>query len=310
MQLIRSIAQLTQKSIKSSVVTIGKYDGIHKGHINIIKRVVSDAKKRSCKSAVITFEPEPSQFLKKEKHLGRILRLREKLICFSELGVDYLLCLRFNENFLRIGAEQFIDDILLDKLKMKEIVIGDDFRFGSGGIGNKKLLEETGEKAGFSVIETEPLYIDKIRVSSTNIREFLYQGDLEKAALFLGRSYFLYGKIIKGDKRGGKLGYKTANIRMPFYRLVLQGVFVVRLLGITDKPLFGVANLGPLPTFNILRTRLEVHILDFNQNIYHKNVRVEFLHKLREPKHFKTKEMLIDQIIKDIVSARGYLYEK
>ncbi|MCF7791840.1 MAG: bifunctional riboflavin kinase/FAD synthetase [Victivallales bacterium] len=310
MKLIRNFNQLEKEKLTASVVTIGKYDGVHRGHINIIKKVVADAKKLNCPSIVVTFEPEPAEFIHDKEHLGRIIRLREKLICFEEAGVDYVLCLRFNKELLELPPEQFITEILVKQLKIKEIIIGDDFRFGKGGRGNEKLLKAIGREKGFSVFTAKPLMIGKERVSSTNIRKFLHDGDLEKTALFLGRNYFLSGKIIEGDKRGRTMGVRTANIRMPFYRLVLQGIFIVRLTGIKDYPLYGIANLGPLPTFKIWRTRLEVHIFDFHENIYRKNVRIEFLHKLRDTTQFDSDNDLKQQINKDITEARKYLAQK
>jgi len=256
-------------------------------------------------TVVMIFEPQPLEYFLKDNEPPRLMRLREKAMEFAKLPVDNLLIVRFNRQFANVGAEQFIEDILLAKLNIKHLVIGDDFHFGKARRGNFALLQDYGRRHGFSVEDTGSHQTEGLRVSSTLIRDALAAGDLAKAERLLGHPYSVRGRVAHGDKRGRILGYPTANIRMFRKTTPVSGVFAVTMTGIDGQEYQGIANVGTRPTVDGgSKVLLETHLFDFNKEIYGHYVEVQFRRKIREEMRFATVEQLKGQIEQDIIEAK------
>jgi riboflavin kinase/FMN adenylyltransferase len=281
--------------LKPCVLTIGNYDGIHIGHQVLINELVNEAKKFQIDSALLTFEPHPREFFNRKNAPVRIISLREKLEFFKKKGISRVYVIRFNKKFSEITADQFLA-LLRDNINAKKIIVGKDFRFGKNRAASIEDLRE----ALIEVIEIKAIEHNQIRVSSTMIRESLDAADFQTAAALLGRPYEISGVVRHGRKIGREIGFPTANIHMFHKRPALKGVFAVKLGG-----LYGVANLGLRPTFlNDSLLSLEVHLFNFDQNIYGKHVRVEFVEKLRDEAKFNSVEDLKQQIQEDIKKAK------
>ena len=305
MQLIRGLHNLTQP-IPASVVTIGNFDGIHLGHQHVLEQLKAAAVERQLPSIVIIFEPQPIEYFAPDKAPKRLARFREKLDYLKSRGIDYLLCLKFDQALAELYAEDFVKSILINRLNTRHLVIGDDFRFGKNRSGNFQFLLDAGQKFGFSVQNTDTLIIDGARVSSTRIRDCIQSDDFNQAAKLLGRPYTLSGKVAHGKKLGRELGFPTINIKMGDKTLIVKGIFAVSVKGIDNRVLPGVASIGTRPTVNGVDTILEVFILDFDQDVYGYSVDVEFLHKIRDEEKFDSLEELGLHIEKDTVKARQY----
>ena len=305
MQLIRGLHNLTQP-IPASVVTIGNFDGIHLGHQHVLEQLKAAAVERQLPSIVIIFEPQPIEYFAPDKAPKRLARFREKLDYLKSRGIDYLLCLKFDQALAELYAEDFVKSILINRLNTRHLVIGDDFRFGKNRSGNFQFLLDAGQKFGFSVQNTDTLIIDGARVSSTRIRDCIQNDDFNQAAKLLGRPYTLSGKVAHGKKLGRELGFPTINIKMGDKTLIVKGIFAVSVKGIDNRVLPGVASIGTRPTVNGVDTILEVFILDFDQDVYGYSVDVEFLHKIRDEEKFDSLEELGLHIEKDTVKARQY----
>ena len=305
MKLIRGLYNL-RSPLPASAVTIGNFDGVHRGHqlvINQLKRVAAEA---SLPTVVIIFEPQPIEFLAPERAPKRLSRFREKIAYLKAQQIDYLLCLHFNQELASLDAEEFVQQILLDSLNTRHLVVGDDFHFGRNRQGNFEFLRSNGARFGFTVDETETLMQDGERVSSTRIRRAIESGDFEGAAELLGRPYSLSGRVAHGQKLGRQLGYPTINIKMGDKTLIVKGIFAVRVKGIDNRVLEGVASIGTRPTVAGVDTILEVYILDFDQDVYGYSVEVEFLHKLRDEEKFASLEELSFNIGRDTENAIAY----
>jgi riboflavin kinase/FMN adenylyltransferase len=255
---------------------------------------------------VIIFEPQPIEYFAPGKAPKRLARFREKIAYLKAQRIDYLLCLHFDQALAEQSAEDFVRNILIDSLNTRHLVIGDDFHFGRNRQGNFGYLQQNSERFGFTVDETETLMEDGERVSSTRIRNSIEQGDFEKAAQLLGRPYSLSGRVAHGKKLGRELGYPTINIKMGDKTLIVKGIFAVRVKGIDNRLLEGVASIGTRPTVAGVDTILEVYILDFDQDVYGYSVEVEFLHKIRDEKKFDSLEELTVNIGRDTESAIAY----
>ncbi|MGX2042053.1 bifunctional riboflavin kinase/FAD synthetase [Methylocaldum sp. MU1018] len=306
MRLIQNFADLELPE-GGCVATIGNFDGVHIGHRQVIERLAEAGRRLDLPVVVVLFEPQPREYFFPDEAPARLTRLREKLTRLEELPVDRVLLLRFNRHLAMLPAESFIRNILLEGLRIKYLVVGDDFRFGRNRLGNFALLQRAGREFGFEVVDTPSVLVDGRRVSSTLIREVLAKGDLAEAKRLLGRPYSVCGRVVHGAKRGRTLGFPTANILMRRKNAPVQGVFAVTMSGIGEHPLPGVANLGIRPTVAGGRTvLLETYLLDFSGDLYEKQVEIVFHHKLRDEKRFNGLAELQAQIERDVMAARRY----
>lgn len=306
MKLIQNIYDI-KSQFKNAVVTIGNFDGVHKGHQAIIHQVIEKAESIEGTSVVITFDPHPIRVLKKNGWPPLITSFDQKIELISHTGVDVLVCVQFDEAFASISAHQFVKDILIDRIGMKAIVIGKDYAFGKDREGNVSFLKKNAIDFGFEVIVASwiPMsYFGSKRISSTQIREVVMSGKVDEAYHLLGRYYQINGTVMTGRNRGGKLlGFPTANINLQDELCPKTGVYAVTT-EFRGKQYKGVANIGYSPTFEDKIFTVEVHLLDFNENIYGENIRVNFIARIRDEKKFSGIEELSNQIKNDIQSAR------
>jgi riboflavin kinase/FMN adenylyltransferase len=308
-KLIRGLHNLKAQS-KSCVVTIGNFDGVHLGHQALLDKVKAKAAELGIPSVVITFEPLPKEFFGKNHVVPRLTNWRERFNLFSQYGIDQVLVIKFDEEFAKLSAEDFVTKILRQGLGAKHIIIGDDFRFGSGRKGDFAYLQQLAGDNGFTVEDMPSLLVEGERVSSTKVREALVRGDQRLAENLLGRPYSMQGRVVHGHKRGRILGFPTANIYLHRAVTAVQGVYAVRMSGIAGQPLSGVANVGIRPTIGGTRSLLEVHLFHFDREIYGQHVSVEFCQKLRDEKRFENLELLKEQIWKDSEEAREYFVKR
>lgn len=307
MRLIRGLSHL--EPLKNGcVLTIGNFDGLHLGHRAVIKKLAERGQALALPVVVMTFEPQPLEYFLEKNAPSRLMRLREKVIRFSELPVDDLLILRFNQYFADCDAEQFIEDVLVKKLNVKHLVVGDDFHFGKARRGTTLMLKEKGKLFGFVVEGTGSYQVAGLRVSSTLIRDALGNGDLALAEKLLGYRYTVCGRVAHGDKRGRAIGYPTANIQMFRKNTPVNGVFAVTMTGIDGREFEGVANVGTRPTVDgSSKVILEAHLFDFDKEIYGRYVEVHFKQKIRDEMRFQSLDELKAQIIRDVVEAKAAL---
>ena len=292
--------------LRESAVTIGNFDGVHRGHQLVISQLRRVAEAAGLPTVVIIFEPQPIEFFAPERAPKRLARFREKIAYLKAHQIDYLLCLRFDAELAALSAEDFVQRILVDSLNTRHLVIGDDFHFGRNRQGNFQFLQQNSGRFGFQVDETETLLQDGERVSSTRVRDCIQRDDFDGAAALLGRPYSLSGRVAHGQKLGRQLGYPTINIKMGDKTLIVKGIFAVRVKGIDNRELRGVASIGTRPTVNGVDTILEVYILDFDRDVYGYRVVVEFLHKIRDEEKFDTLEELSAHIAQDTEKAKAY----
>jgi riboflavin kinase/FMN adenylyltransferase len=291
---------------KGSVVTIGNFDGIHLGHQALIKRVKTSAKELSVPSIVLTFEPQPLEYFVPGRLVPRLTRFREKFTLLSKADVAEVWVVRFNAEFAALTADEFIKQILCKKLNVKHLIVGSDFRFGKGRLGDVNMLRKAGEALGFTVEIMPDIIVGGERVSSTRIRNALLENNLALAEELLGRPYTMLGKVVYGNQLGRQLGFPTANIYLHRAATPVHGIYVVRVHGLENKILPGVANVGVRPTIGGTRILLEVYLFDFERTIYGKPVTVEFCKKLREEERYDNLELLRLQMEKDAKQAREY----
>lgn len=312
MELIEDIEKIG-KPFKNAVVTIGNFDGVHKGHQALFQKVMEESEVISGTSIAITFEPHPLKVLGK-KSPPLITRRDQKVELISASGIDTLLCIPFTKEFAAISAEDFIDQLLLEKIGMKTIVVGPDYSFGKNREGTLEFLLKASDQKGFKVVVPEWVKdpdvsngSEKDRISSTMIRNLVMDGRVDETKRFLGRHYQIRGKVVKGRERGGsKLGFPTANIKLHDELCPKMGVYAVTVE--TAKGNFnGVANIGYSPTFDDHLFTIEVHILDFAADIYGTRIRVNMIKRLRDEKKFASIQELSAQIRSDIETARKIL---
>lgn len=290
-------------------LTIGNFDGVHLGHQALLTRLLAAAKSRGLPSAVVIFEPHPREFFTPEQAPARLTSLREKLELLAGLGVDRVHICRFNQQFAQMTAAHFID-ALHKNLAVKYVLIGDDFRFGSGRSGDFAMMEKVASQQGFAVEAMHSVLVDGVRVSSTAVRAALASGNLRAATKFLGRPYSISGRVVHGDKLGREIGFPTANVQMKHNRPPLSGIFVVRVSGENIPALQGAASLGVRPTVHKNgRAVLEIHLLDFKREIYGRHLHVEFLHKLRNEEKYPDLKSLTQQITLDVENTRKWFKE-
>lgn len=305
MELIRGTHNLRPRH-RGCVATIGNFDGVHLGHRKILETVIAEARRRGQKATVMLFEPQPLEFFTPTTAPPRLMALRDKLIALAELGVDQVLCCRFDEGFRSQSAEEFVTNLLVDGLAVSYLVVGDDFRFGADRGGDFDYLCDAGERFGFQVIDTPTCEQDGDRVSSTRIREALMEGRLERAAQLLGRPYGICGRVQQGDRLGRTIGVPTANLKPGHPRMAVQGVYAVRVTGGGLENAPAVANVGTRPTVGGDESRVEVHVLDFQGDLYEKHLDVAFRHFIRPEKKYDGLESLKAAIGRDIQKARDH----
>lgn len=304
-ELICNIHNIKEKH-RGCVATIGNFDGLHQGHQSVIHSLIKLGQQLQQPTCMILFEPHPQEFFYGEKAPARLMRLGEKIKYLQRLNIDRVLCLRFNKRLAECTAERFVKEILVDKLGVKGLIIGDDFRFGKERQGDFVFLQKLGQEYGFKVFSTATVLLKNERIGSSRVRKAVKRGDFKLATLLLGHPFRLSGHIIYGDQRGRLLGFPTANIRLHRQVLPLQGVFVVNVYGLAPTVLPGVANCGKRPTINGMKNLLEVHLLDFDQTIYGRFIEIEFLKKIRDEKKFDNLEALKQRITKDVAIAKNF----
>ena len=305
LRIIRGLHNLPDPQC-ACVATIGNFDGVHLGHQAVLSQLAMKADMLGLPAVVITFEPQPYEYFVPEKAPARLSRFREKVEALRAYSIQKLCVLRFNRKLANMPAAEFVQRLLVDGLRVSYLVVGDDFRFGKNRQGDFALLQQAGRQHGFQVVNMHTFAIDHMRVSSTRIREALSAGDLGMAEKLLGRPYRMSGRVAHGDKRGRQMGFPTANIHLHRHTVPLSGVYAVQLFGIDGEPVNGVANIGVRPTIGGDKALLEVHLLDFQRDIYGAHVQVVFLQKLREEHKFANLDALIKQIHLDIAAARQY----
>lgn len=307
MQLVRGLHNLEHRH-RGSVLTIGNFDGVHLGHQAILNRLVQCAAEHGLPSTVMIFEPHPEELFSGKSAPARLTRLREKLVQFEHYRIDRVVLVKFNQQFAHMTAQQFIVELLVEKLGVKHLIIGDDFRFGYKRQGDYQMLETIAAEHRFQLENTQTLTFEQKRISSTAVREALAEGNMVKAEQLLNRPYSISGRVFHGDKRGRSIGFPTANILLHRCVSPLQGVFAVKLILYTGEgnqsEYQGVANIGNRPTVDGHKEQLEVHIFDFDQQIYGKAVEVHFLQFIRCEQKFSDIARLIEQIEQDADTAK------
>ena len=298
MKIYRSIEDYNED--KRSVVTIGTFDGIHLGHQEILSRLIKSSKNKDLNSVVLTFFPHPRIILNKYNEVKMIDTLDEKIIHLNEIGIDSLIIHPFDKNFSLLSANQFIKDFLVDKLKIKHIIIGYDHRFGKGREASVTDLKNYADDYDFTVEEIKAQEIEKITVSSTKIRNSINQGDIKTTEKYLGRYFNLTGKVVKGDGLGKKINYPTANIFIEeTYKIIPKdGVYLVETI-IKDKLFKGMMNIGHRPTIGTNVKSIEVHLFNFNEDIYGQVISIKMISKIRDEKKFSSIQALKEQLVKD-----------
>ncbi len=307
MQLMRRPDSAPGDFSAGCVATIGTFDGVHTGHRQILARVLDEAAKRSLPSVVISFEPTPQEFFTRGEPPARLTRFREKFIELQDLGIDWFFCPPFDAAMGCLEPDKFISRLLVDMLQVRHLVVGDDFVFGRRRSGTVADLQRVGSGYGFSVEQVGTVMANDDRVSSTAIRQALAAGELAAATALLGRHYAMIGRVIGGEKLGKKLGFPTANVNLNRRASPIAGIFAVRVDGLGPTLLNGVASVGTRPTIDGIEPLLEVHIFDFDRDIYGAHIRVEFVQKLRDEVRFADLEALTQQMHIDAAQARRML---
>ncbi len=292
-------------------LTIGNFDGVHRGHQALLKKLVEQAKALNVQSCVMTFEPHPIEYFSPSKAPSRISGLRDKLSALAKMGIDTVLVIHFNQTFANLTPDDFVQKVLLDGLSVKSILIGDDFHYGAKRAGSFSDLKLAGLQHGFAVEQMHTLTENNERISSSAIREALLEGDMAHAKQLLGRPYTFSGHVQHGQKLGRNLGFPTLNIavanKLHKRKPAAQGIFIAQVHGLGDNPLPAVASLGQRPTVDDSgRYLLEVHIFNFDQQIYGQLVEVELIQKIRDEEKYNNLETLKKAIAEDALTAKNY----
>lgn len=292
---------------RGSVATIGSYDGMHLGHQKLLNRVISIGAEHNLPAVVMSFEPTPKEYFQAAAPPARLMRFREKFAALDKFGIDLFFCPRFDEEMRSISVATFIRQLLVHGLNVRYLVVGDDFQFGRNRGGGIDDLQRAGKALGFEVEQIASVVSDGYRVSSTVIREALWKGDLDCATRLLGRPYQMSGRVVEGKKLGNTLGYPTANVALGRKQSAVMGIFAVRVSGNDGKLLDGVASVGIRPTVGGTVPLLEVHIFDFDRDIYGEMIHVDFIARLRSEEKFPDLDSLVAQMHKDAAQARQIL---
>ena len=305
MQVFHGI-QTVQRKLKNPAITIGNFDGVHKGHQALFQRVKQLAEELNGESVVVTFDPHPLEVLFPKKAPSFITSHRHKLDLIASCGIDATIIIPFDHEFSRMSAREFVEAVLVEKIGARAIVVGHDYRFGHSREGDIAFLKKLGEQYGFKVQIVTGLRVNDTVVSSTAIRQMIVSGNIKEANRLLGRFFEVSGTVIPGRKRGVSLGFPTANIRMPAITSPRTGVYVVQA-EVDGKTYGGAANLGYNPTFGDTDLSLEAHLFDFDQDIYGKTITVRFIDRLRDELRFSGPDELAAQIRKDVDTAKKIL---
>ena len=298
------------KNITNPVITIGNFDGVHWAHQKIFKKIIERARDLRGTSVVITFEPHPVKVMFPEKAKPLITLLEQKKELVINQGIDIFLIIEFTLEFAGISARDFVKDILVDKIGIKEIAVGYDYTFGHNRKGNITVLREMGSLFNFNVHQVDPVYVRKVLVSSTSIRNLIMEGNVDEAKKILGRNYQIRGEVISGRNRGGPLlGYPTANLRLTDELIPKEGVYIV-LIDIGGKIYQGLTNIGYNPTFKDKTLSVETYIFDLSANILKQKIKVNFLSRLRDEITFASSKELSQQIDQDVNQAREFFQKK
>ena len=307
MKIYKEIKNLG-RVVPGLVATVGTFDGVHLGHRKIIGRLLERAKKRGVPSALVTFEPHPKAVVDGSTKPFVLTTVEEKARIVEETGVEFMIAVRFDKSFAKIKPKDFITQFLSEGLKVREIVVGYDHHFGFHRRGDISLLRDEGKRLGFDIDVVPPALLDGLPISSTRIRRILMEGDVPLANKMLGRPYSLCGKVVEGVSRGGKLGFKTANILLNSERKLLPGDGVYAVMALVDGKLHqAVMNIGCVPTFKQKERSLEVHIIGFAEDIYGKEITVRFHRRMREEIEFESEKTLAAQIEKDLEESKKVL---
>jgi riboflavin kinase/FMN adenylyltransferase len=306
MELVRGLHNISRRH-QGCVLTVGNYDGVHLGHQKMIGVLKSRAAELRSTATVLVFEPSSKEFIDPEGAPPRLTRWREKFLALAAQGVDRLVTLRFDEYMRAMTHECFVEELIVEGLGTRHMVVGNDFRYGCNAGGTIDNLRAAGEAHGFGVEQIAPFVFDGVRVSSTAVRERLAGSDFAGAARLLGRPYRMMGRVVHGTELGRKLGFPTANLRLMRRKPPVQGVMAVRVFGIEPKPMQAVASLGTRPTVDGKNMLLEVHVFDFAGDLYGREIEVEFVAKLRDEVKFDSLDALTVQMRSDAAQAREVL---
>ena len=306
MELVRGLQNIP-KAARGCVLTVGNYDGVHLGHQQMIAAVKRRAAELGAPATVLVFEPSSKEFIDPEGAPPRLTRWREKYVALAAAGVERLVTLRFDECMRAMTPQSFVEDLMVAGLGVRHVVVGHDFRYGSNAGGTIETLRAAGRTHGFGVEEIEPFVVDGVRVSSTAVRERLERADYAAATRLLGRRYRMTGHVAHGRELGRTLGFPTANLRLMRRKSPMWGVAAVRVHGIEDEPLDGVASLGTRPTVNGSEPLLEAHVFDFSGDLYGRLIEVEFIAKLRDEVRFDSLDSMVVQMKMDAAQAREIL---
>jgi riboflavin kinase/FMN adenylyltransferase len=306
MELVRGLHNISQRH-RGCVLTVGNYDGVHLGHQQMIGALKARASQLGAPATVLAFEPSSKEFIDPDGAPPRLTRWREKYLALAAVGVDRLVTLRFDECMRGMTPRCFVDELLVQKLGTRHMIVGDDFRYGSNAGGTIDSLRAAAQAHGFGVDQIAPFIVDGVRVSSTLVRERLEIGDYAGAARLLGRPYRMLGRVVQGLRLGRTLGFPTANLRLMRRKPPVSGILAVWVHGIDSRPLPGVASLGTRPTVNGVEPLLEAHVFDFSGDLYGRQLEVEFVAKLRDEVKFDSLDAMTVQMRIDAARARDLL---
>ena len=305
MEFVRGLVNLRAHQ-HGSVLTIGSFDGLHLGHQALIRRTMALAARAARSSMLLTFEPMPRDVLAPAAAPARLTNFRERWRLIESFGIDIYTVLHFDEQFRTLSGAQFLE-LLMREFQVHAIVVGHDFRFGRGGEMSASMLETACRPLGVTVDIVPPVLRGAERISSTAVRDALQAGEFQHAATLLGRPYRMRGRVVSGQRLGRSLGFPTANLRLRRRRSPLAGIFAVRVLGVEPQPLAGVTSLGTRPTVGGGELLLETHIMDFDGELYGRELEIEFVARLRDELHFASLDELVLQMRRDAAEARAIL---
>jgi riboflavin kinase / FMN adenylyltransferase len=306
MELVRGLHNISRRH-QGCVLTVGNYDGVHLGHQQMIGVLKARAAELRSAATVLVFEPSSKEFIDPDGAPPRLTRWREKFLALAAQGVERLVTLHFDECMRAMTPRSFVDELIVERLGTRHMVVGDDFRYGSNAGGTIESLRAAGQAHGFGVEQLSPFVFDGVRVSSTAVRERLELDDYRGAARLLGRSYRMTGRVVYGRQLGRTLGFPTANLRLMRRKSPVCGILAVRVYGIDSRPLPGVASLGTRPTVNGIEPLLEVHVFDYSGDLYGRAIEVEFVAKLRDEVKFDSLDAMKVQMKVDASQARDLL---